>query len=192
MFLQGTTIMHAAARGSSRSERVRQSKERLPSVRDVGSYVPVGDAPSKLRRWSDQGATILYLSSHRRSEDVALDERVLRGHGFPPGEVLYRRPTEAYADTVVRARPDVLIEDDCESIGGAPQMASTYLEEATRARVRVHVVPEFGGIDHLPDTVTDLTGGPGLRRRRARTETDDPWRRPTVYRAGTGGGRRDG
>jgi len=47
VFLHGTTIMHQAAIGRSREERVRQVRERDASVKDYATYVPVGNAVDK-------------------------------------------------------------------------------------------------------------------------------------------------
>jgi len=44
----------------------------------------------------------------------------------------------------------VLIEDDCESIGPG-QITYPQIPSAARARIKSIIVPEFGGIDHLPD-----------------------------------------
>ena len=88
-----------------------------PTIGDYAAYVPVDDVVAKLHRWQDAGAQIDYLSSHRNPDDVALDAFVLRMHGFPPGRVLARQPGESYGDVAGRETPDVLIEDDCESIG---------------------------------------------------------------------------
>ena len=46
--------------------------------------------------------------------------------------------------------PDVLIEDDCEGIGPG-QITYPQIPSAARARIKSIIVPEFGGIDHLPD-----------------------------------------
>ena len=156
VFLHGTTIMHAAGAGLSREECVRQVRERHPSVRDYAAYVPVGNAVAKLRRWHKQGAAIVYLSSHRRPEDVAQDAAVLERYGFPAGEVFARRPDEDYGAAAERALPDVLIEDDCESIGGAVEMTAPRLRPELRQRVTCIVVREFEGIDHLPDDIATL------------------------------------
>ena len=155
VFLHGTALMHSSAEGRPRDERVAQVRERDPSVRDFDSYIPVGDAVAKLGRWAQAGATIAYLSSHRDPAGVETDRAVLARHGFPPGEIFGRRDGEGYAEVVARAAPDVLVEDDCESIG-EEEIAWTQLDDATRARVRSYVVPEFGGIDHLPDDVREL------------------------------------
>ena len=77
VFLHGTVIMHSSAVGVPREERVRQSAKHEPSVRDFASYLPVGDAVSKLHNWVRQGAEVVYLSSHRKVEDVRKDEEVL-------------------------------------------------------------------------------------------------------------------
>lgn len=158
VFLHGTTIMHPSGLGHAREGRVAQVKQRDPSVADYAAYVPVGDAAVKLRRWHQQGGEIVYLSSHRQSENVAKDALVLDRHGFPVGPVLFRAGGESYADVARRAMPDVLIEDDCESIGGEVEMTCPHLPAEERARVTGIVVREFEGIDHLPDDPADLIG----------------------------------
>lgn len=157
VFLHGTVIMHSSAVGVPREERVRQSAAREPSVRDFASYVPVGDAVSKLHSWVRQGAEVVYLSSHREVEDVRKDEEVLRRYRFPEGSVLHRGPNESYADVAERALPDVLIEDDCESIGGADEMVCPHLPDALSRRIHSIAVPEFGGIDHLLTDLAELS-----------------------------------
>ena len=71
-------------------------------------------------------------------------------HGFPAGRVLARQPAESYGDVAGREAPDVLIEDDCESIG-ANEITYLQIPPDVRARVKSIVVPEFGGFDHLLD-----------------------------------------
>jgi len=149
--------MHGRAVGVPREERVRQSARREPSVRDFASYVPVGDAVSKLHNWVRQDAEVVYLSSHRKVEDVRKDEEVLRRYAFPEGSVLQRRPDDSYADVAERALPHVVIEDDCESIGGAQEMIYPHLPDALRRRIHSIAVPEFGGIDHLPSDLAELS-----------------------------------
>jgi hypothetical protein len=156
VFLHGTVLMHRGALGRSREERVAQvSAGADPSVHDYGAYVPVGDPIAKLRRWQQQGAQIAYLSSHRNPDDIAADERVLRKHGFPSARLLARRSGQSYGDLAARERPDVLIEDDCESIG-PDQITYPQIRADLRSRIKSIVVPEFGGIDHLPDDLQDL------------------------------------
>ena len=52
--------------------------------------------------------------------------------------------------------PDLIIEDDCESIGGSSEMTYTYLKTELKAKIKLIVVKEFEGIDHLPDGINDL------------------------------------
>jgi hypothetical protein len=156
VFLHGTTIMHQAALDQIREERVEQVKRRDPSVRDYATYVPVGNAVAKLAGWQRQGAELCYLSSHRSQTDVAKDAAVLERFGFPPGQVLFRQPGETYADAARRAMPDVLIEDDCASIGGEIEMTYPHLRREEQERITGIVVREFEGIDHLPDALADL------------------------------------
>lgn len=150
VFLHGTVLMHAGGVGATRAERVAQVQANHPTVGEYAAYVPVGGALAKLRRWQDAGAVVDYLSSHRNPDDVALDVLVLRTHGFPAGRVLARRPGESYGEVVGREAPDVLIEDDCESIGPG-QITYPQIPSAARAPIKSIIIPEFGGIDHLPD-----------------------------------------
>ena len=157
VFLHGTTLMHASAAGRSREERIAQVREGTDtSLRNYGEYVPVGRAVEKLWGWEELGAHIEYLTSHRNPDDVAQDVAVLRRHGFPPGRVLARGPRQSYGDVVAREMPDLLIEDDCASIG-TDEIAYSQVEPDLRSQVRSVIVPEFGGIDHLPDSLLELT-----------------------------------
>ena len=176
VFLHGTTIMHRGAIGHSREERVRQVHEGEESVREYETYVPVRNAVEKLHRWRSQGAEIIYLSSHRNPINVEKDRAVLNRYGFPAGEVLFRQAHQAYKDVAESVLPDVLIEDDCESIGGEPEMVYPHIRLALQRRMRSIVVREFEGIDHLPDTITDLLSTPpnkGVIHRLARLENGE-------------------
>lgn len=151
VFLHGTTIMHRNALGRSREERVRQSLEQEESVLDYASYVPIGNAVGKLKKWKEQGAEIFYVSSQESLADVENDKAVLRRYGFPSGNVLFRKRGEEYADIARRIMPDVIIEDDCESIGGEQEMVYPHIRSDLKANIRSIVVKEFGGIDDVPD-----------------------------------------
>jgi hypothetical protein len=167
VFLHGTVLMHADGLGRTREERVAQARDRMhPGLYDYASYVPVGEAAVKLRRWADRGAEIAYLSSHRDPYHLAEDASVLRRWDFPRGRLLARRHGESYGAVAERELPDVLIEDDCESLDGRAEVAAGQIRPELRARIKSIVVPEFGGVDHLPDRPTALLSFG--RKRRAR------------------------
>lgn len=156
VFLHGTTIMHKNAIGRTHEEIVKQIKEREESVHDYKSYVPVGNAVKKLRAWKKDGAEILYLSSHETTEDVEKDKFVLKKYSFPDGPVLFRQRGEQYKDIAEKIMPDILIEDDCESIGGKDEMTITHIKPELKKKIKSIVVKEFSGIDHLPDKISAL------------------------------------
>ena len=156
IFLHGTAIMHRNAVGRTRAERVQQVRDDDDSLYDFAAYVPVDNAVGKLCAWCAQGAEIVYLSSHRNVADVEKDRLVLRSYGFPDGPVCFRQPNETYAAVAERVMPDVLIEDDCESIGGETKMSYPHLKLELKQRIKSIVVQEFGGIDHLPDELRAL------------------------------------
>jgi hypothetical protein len=156
VFLHGTALMHPGAVGRTRQERIAQVRAaQEPTLHDYDAYVPVGHVVAKLRRWQHQGAQIDYLSPHRNPEDVAKDAAVLRRYGFPPGRVLARQPGHSYGQLAGSELPDVLIEDDCQSIG-ADQITYPQIPADLRRHIKSIVVPEFGGLDHLPDSLQDL------------------------------------
>ncbi|HET6845403.1 MAG TPA: hypothetical protein VFH29_01130 [Anaerolineales bacterium] len=157
VFLHGTTIMHASAVGQTRAQRVQQVLDHDPSARDFASYVPTEAAVTKLRGWAAQGAHILYLSSHRKDAFVELDRSVLRAFGFPDGDVLHRGAAGTHAGIVEEVMPDILIEDDCESFGGQKNMAFPNLRPELQSQVKSIIVPEFGGLEHLPDDLPALS-----------------------------------
>lgn len=148
--------MHRGAIGRPREESVRQVQQHEESVRDFASYVPIGHAVEKLRTWNNQGAELIYISSHKRLEHVEQDQVVLKTYHFPTGQVTFRAAQETYQDVAERVMPDILIEDDCESIGGEQETIYPYLRPGIRVYIRSIIVREFEGIDHLPDNLTDL------------------------------------
>jgi hypothetical protein len=156
VFLHGTTLMHSNAIGKTREERVKQVLDGDESLHNFSSYVPVGNAVRKLQAWRQRGSGIVYLSSHKQVDDVVIDKAVLQKYGFPDGEVFHRQGNEQYRDIAERVLPDILIEDDCESIGGEEEMTSPHIKQELKPRVKSIIVKEFGGIDHLPDDVSAL------------------------------------
>src|SRR3990170_382341 len=118
VFLHGTALMHKNGLGKTREERIKQVIDgRDESLRDFCSYVPVEGIVQKLVKWQANGAEISYISSHRNPDDVAKDEAVLKCYGFPEGAVFFRRTGEGYGDVAKRVQPDIIVEDDCESLG---------------------------------------------------------------------------
>jgi hypothetical protein len=158
VFLHGTTTMHKNAKGLTREEIIKQVTEDDESVHDYASYIPVGNAIKKLQEWKKQGAKICYLSSHKNGKDVEKDEVVLNKYAFPDGQIFYRRNREEYKDVVERIRPlpNVIVEDDCESIGGKIEMVYPNLKRELKNKINSIIVKEFGGIDYIPDKISEL------------------------------------
>jgi hypothetical protein len=156
VFLHGTSIMHGSAVGQQRTARVRQVQSKDPTVLDYASCVPTEGAVAKVTAWQTRGAEICYLSSHRTPSAAAIDQAVIAAHGFPAGTLYYRAHGESYADLVRRWSADVLIEDDCESIGGCVRTTASELARSSGRGVPCVVVPEFGGLTDLPDDPAEL------------------------------------
>jgi len=151
IFTEGTILMPGDAAGRARDEIVRQVRSKEPSVRDYASYVPVEDAPAKIRKWARQGAEMIYMTSRREMKEVDEIQNVLDRNGFPSGALEHRKGNEEYKDVAERIMPDVLIEDDCESIGGEREMTYPHLSQGSKERIKSIIVKEFSGIGRLPD-----------------------------------------
>src|SRR3989344_7064987 len=102
IFLHGTVWIHKSAAGRSREEIIKQVKNEDLSIRDFGSYMPIGNAVAKLRKWVEQGAEIFYLSALTANKKARGDEiigrkglleekKLLKQYGFPKGKVYHRK-----------------------------------------------------------------------------------------------------
>lgn len=120
------------------------------------SYVPIGTSSEKTFDWYKQGADIIYLTSRKRKIQVVTIADILGENNFTPGILISREGNEMYKDIVESVKPDILIEDDCRSIGGKWQMCITYVKPDIKRRIKSIVVKEFQGIDHLPKMAIDL------------------------------------
>ena len=169
IFLHGTLIVHKNSVGKTHDEIIKQVEDQEESVYDFGSYVPLGNAPKKLQNWESQGAEICYLSALTENKDVRgdetidneglkIDDLILNKYSFPKGEIFHRNLGENYKNVIERmpSPPDILIEDDCESIGGEREMTYPNLDPELKQKIKSIVVKEFSGIDNLPDDLNEL------------------------------------
>ncbi len=118
--------------------------------------IPAENAPQKLQTWGKQGAEIAYLTSRTQPDEIQTVKNILDRYGFPQGELFYRRVGEQYKDVAERVMPDILVEDDCKSIGGQVEMTYPHINPELKVKIKSIVVEEGGGIDHLPDNIADL------------------------------------
>jgi hypothetical protein len=165
VFTEGTLFISADVVHLSREARIQAVHEELARQAagepiDFSAEVPAGNAVEKLQTWQRQGAEIMYLTSRTRSNEIEDIRSVLRRFGFPEGELFSRQENEAYKDVAERVLPDVIVEDDCESIGGEVEMTYPHIRPDIKARIKSIVVPEAGGIDHLPDDIAILRDYP--------------------------------
>lgn len=128
VFTEGTILYHSAALNQTRETFFQQVKDKHPSIYEFSDYLPIGEAPRKLTGWSKQGHQILYMTSRTKPSEIQDIKYVLTKHHFPEGDLLHRSTHENYAAIVAKNTPDIIIEDDCESIGGAPMMIYSKLD----------------------------------------------------------------
>ena len=158
IFTEGTILTHAShirLRREAVVELVKNQTSRLDSQYFANS-MPIGNSVQKIGRWKKQGATIAYLTSRSTIEEVEIIRGVLSKFSFPEGELFFRKTGEEYKDVAERVLPDIIVEDDCESVGGESEMTYPNIKQELKARIKSVVVKEFGGIDHLPDRLSEL------------------------------------
>lgn len=120
------------------------------------SYIPINNAVKIIKTWEEQGAQIIYFTSRKKLKQVHEIKEILLQYNFPGRYLYYREKGQRYKDIVELVLPDILIEDDCRSIGGKWQMCITYIRPEVKRRVKSIVVEEFGGIDNLPSLLSEL------------------------------------
>ena len=122
-------------------------------INDFASYAPIGDAAKKLEICVEAGAEISYLTSRIKFLEIKQIKDVLKKFNFPGDTVHARQEGESYKKVVEEIKPDVLVEDDCKSIGGV-DITTIHLNRDLG--INGIVVPEFAGIDFLPDDPEEL------------------------------------
>lgn len=120
------------------------------------NYIPIGNCRDKIHAWEEQGAEIVYITSRKTEEQVDEIKDLLKKYDFPGTRIYYREKNQKYKDIIEAVMPDILIEDDCRSIGGQWQMCIAQVKAELKTKIKSIVVKEFKGIDHLPDSLTGL------------------------------------
>jgi len=133
----------------------------LLSLYNHRSYIPIGNAVARLDSWHQQGADIIYCTSRKgkQAEEIA---GLLKRYKFAGSKLYFREKKQTYKDLVEEVRPDILIEDDCRSIGGSWQMCITHVAPEIKASIQSIVVKEFWGIDDLPSSLQNLINTEGF------------------------------
>lgn len=122
---------------------------------DLTSYVPIGKCAEWIRGWQDQGAEIVYCTSRRKKQVRGMAD-LLTQYGFTGTRLYYRNQKQQYKDVVEEANPNILIEDNCRSIGGSFQMCISSVDPIMKEKIKSVPVEEYKGIDHLPQSYADL------------------------------------
>lgn len=112
------------------------------------TYIPINNAIETLKKWQEEGYEVIYLTSlkGRRAMKMAqhLDEL-----GFIGSMVGYRQKNQDYATLIKEELPDILIEDNCLSVGGEQNMCYNLLSDELKKEIKHIVVEEFKGIDDV-------------------------------------------
>lgn len=111
-------------------------------------YEPIGRAIEIVNGWQKQGYEI-YLCSYVCKRRYKYIKRIMDFYGMKYTEILCREKGERYSEIVERIKPDILIEDDCKSIGGQKEWCITNIREEIKAGIHLIIVPEYKGIDDV-------------------------------------------
>lgn len=168
VYLHGTVIMHKSGESKTPAERRTQVlDENDKTIADFENYVPIDNANDVLTAWKAGGVEIVYMSPHKNEADLNKDRKVLERYNFPQGKIVHRAFFRGYRKIVKSELPDVIIEDDCESIGAMikerykflpdpvvvllkqKEMIYPCLQKDVKRKIKSIVVEEFSGIDAI-------------------------------------------
>lgn len=111
-------------------------------------YKPIGNAVKTVNALYDKGYEI-YLCSYVRQARYSFIKEIIDFYGIKYTEIVCRAKGQQYSEIVEQLKPNVLIEDDCKSIGGLKKCCITNVKEEIRVNIQSIVVPEFTGIDGI-------------------------------------------
>lgn len=111
-------------------------------------YVPIGQSVKIINDLYDKGNEI-YLCSYVRKKRYYFIKSIMDFYGVKYTEILCRDKKEQYHNLVERICPDVLIEDDCKSIGGEKEWCITNVKKEVKQNIKSIIVEEFKGIDNI-------------------------------------------
>lgn len=111
-------------------------------------YKPIGNAVKTVNMLYDKGHEI-YLCSYVRKARYCFIKAIVDFYGMNYTEILCREKDETYSEIVEQLKPDILIEDDCKSIGGLKECCITHVKEEIKQNIQSIIVAEFAGIDSI-------------------------------------------
>ena len=114
----------------------------------VTKYVPISNAIDTIKKWQETGYEIIYITSLKGRKAMKMAQH-LDDIGFVGSMVAYRQKYQDYATLIKEELPDILIEDNCKSIGGESNMCYNQLSDEVKGRIKHIVVEEFLGIDDV-------------------------------------------
>lgn len=153
IFTDGTILIHSSKIIPKLGGFKDKSKIKDPTYFDLNTYVSIDNAVKKLNTWVSTGVTLSYLSPRKNNKELEEERSILRKNKFPKGRLYHRKGNEEYKEIVERIKPNILIEDDCRSIG-KNEIITPKL--TPKLKIKCIVVKEFNGIDHLPNRIDEL------------------------------------
>ena len=111
-------------------------------------YKPIGNAVKIVNTLYEKGYEI-YLCSYVRRARYDFIKSIVDFYGMKYTEILCRNKGETYSKIVEQLKPNILIEDDCKSIGGLKACCITDVKDEIKKDIQSIIVPEFAGIDNL-------------------------------------------
>lgn len=111
-------------------------------------YLPIGQSIKIINDLYDKGNEI-YLCSYVRKNRYIFIQSIMDYYKVKYTKILCRDKNEEYSHLVERIQPDILIEDDCKSIGGEKNWCITNVKEEIKQNINSIIVEEYSGIDHI-------------------------------------------
>lgn len=112
------------------------------------AFALLGNAVEIVNTWQNEGHDI-YLCSYVRKGRYDIIKSIIDFYGMKYTDILCRSKGEQYREIVEQLKSDILIEDDCKSIGGHKESCITNVKKELKSKIQSVIVPEFKGIDDI-------------------------------------------
>ena len=111
-------------------------------------YIPIGNAVKTINELYNAGNEV-YLISYIKKNRYNYIKSVIDFYEINYTKILCRDKKERYSDLVEKIHPNILIEDNCKSIGGEKHCCITNVSKDIKKTIKSIIVEEFKGIDSI-------------------------------------------
>lgn len=158
IFVEWTILAHSSSVWLTRDEIVNQVKnqwtsdeDKNPDIKNYASYIAIWNAVEKVKEFETKWFEIIYLTSRTKESEVTNIQNALDTNWFPKWKLESRKSWEKYNQVIERIKPNVLVEDDCES--WVSEIVIANINPDLKSSIKYIQVKEFAWIDAISSDI---------------------------------------